>query len=39
MTADDVRVLITDDHPMFRQGLHGLLEALGIDVVGQAESG
>ncbi|REE95600.1 response regulator [Thermomonospora umbrina] len=33
------RVLITDDHPVFRQGLHGLLEALGIDVVGQAESG
>ncbi|HEX2316937.1 MAG TPA: response regulator transcription factor, partial [Thermomonospora sp.] len=33
------RVLITDDHPVFRQGLHGLLEALGIEVVGQAESG
>ncbi|MBA9004254.1 MULTISPECIES: response regulator transcription factor [Thermomonospora] len=34
-----IRVLITDDHPVFRQGLQNLLEALGIEVVGQAESG
>jgi DNA-binding NarL/FixJ family response regulator len=34
-----IRVLITDDHPVFRQGLHGLLEALGVDVVAEAESG
>ena len=34
-----IRVLITDDHPVFRQGLRGLLEALGVEVVGEAESG
>ncbi|GAA4233365.1 response regulator transcription factor [Actinomadura meridiana] len=34
-----IRVLITDDHPVFRQGLKGLLQALGVDVVGEAENG
>lgn len=34
-----IRVLITDDHPVLRQGLRGLLEALGVEVVGEAESG
>ncbi|WP_308104643.1 response regulator transcription factor [Actinocorallia sp. API 0066] len=37
--SDDIRVIIADDHPMFRQGLRALLEALEIGVVGEAESG
>jgi DNA-binding NarL/FixJ family response regulator len=39
MTAEPIRVIITDDHPVFRQGLHGLLEALGVSVVAEADSG
>ncbi|WP_119727751.1 response regulator transcription factor [Thermomonospora amylolytica] len=38
-TADDVRVIITDDHPMYRQGLRALLEALDVNVVAEAGSG
>lgn len=35
-----IRVLIADDHPMFRKGLHGLLESVaGIEVVGEAAEG
>jgi DNA-binding NarL/FixJ family response regulator len=34
-----VRVLIADDHPLFRDGLRSLLEARGIDVVGEARNG
>jgi two-component system response regulator NreC len=34
-----IRVLITDDHLMFRQGLKALLEREGIDVVGEASDG
>jgi DNA-binding NarL/FixJ family response regulator len=34
-----VRVLIADDHPLFRDGLRSLLEARGIDVVGEAING
>ncbi|GAB2836039.1 response regulator transcription factor [Actinocorallia aurea] len=37
--SDDIRVIIADDHPMFRQGLRALLEALEIGVVGEAENG
>ncbi|XRQ12752.1 response regulator [Actinomadura welshii] len=37
--SDNIRVLITDDHPVFRQGLKGLLQALGVEVVGEAENG
>src|SRR4051794_19738727 len=34
-----MRVLIADDHPLFRDGLRSLLEARGIDVVGEARNG
>lgn len=35
--GEPVRVVVIEDHPMFRQGLVGLLDALdGIDVVGEA---
>lgn len=33
------RVIIVDDHPVFRNGVRSLLEASGIDVVGEAASG
>ncbi|WP_019630371.1 response regulator transcription factor [Actinomadura atramentaria] len=40
MTSEAIRVLITDDHPVFRQGLKSLLYALGgIEVVAEAECG
>lgn len=34
-----MRVLIADDHLLFRDGLRSLLEARGIDVVGEASNG
>jgi DNA-binding NarL/FixJ family response regulator len=34
-----LRLLIADDHPLFRDGLRSLLEARGIDVVGEAKNG
>ncbi len=34
-----LRILIADDHPLFRDGLRSLLEARGIDVVGEARNG
>lgn len=35
-----IRVLIADDHPLYRKGLHGLLESVaGIEVVGEANEG
>ena len=34
-----IRVLVIDDHLMFRQGLKALLEREGIDVVGEASDG
>jgi DNA-binding NarL/FixJ family response regulator len=34
-----VRVLIADDHGLFRDGLRSLLEARGIEVVGEARNG
>jgi DNA-binding NarL/FixJ family response regulator len=34
-----MRVLIVDDHPLFRDGLRSLLEVRGIDVVGEATNG
>lgn len=35
----DVRVLIADDHPVFRSGLRALLETAGLEVVGEARDG
>lgn len=34
-----MRVVIADDHALFRDGLRSLLEARGIDVVGEARDG
>jgi DNA-binding NarL/FixJ family response regulator len=34
-----MRVVIADDHPLFRDGLRGLLEVRGIEVVGEARNG
>jgi DNA-binding NarL/FixJ family response regulator len=34
-----MRVLIADDHALFRDGLRSLLEARGIEVVGEAKNG
>jgi len=34
-----VRILIADDHPLFRDGLRSLLEAKGHEVVGEARNG
>src|SRR5262252_1783498 len=34
-----MRVLIADDHPLFRDGLRSLLEMRGIEVVGDARNG
>ena len=35
----DVRVLLVDDHDLFRTGLRNLLEQQGVDIVGEAASG
>ena len=37
--GDPVRVLIVDDHDLFRTGLRNLLEGEGVDVVGEAAGG
>jgi DNA-binding NarL/FixJ family response regulator len=34
-----LRVLVADDHPLFRDGLVTLLQARGIEVIGEASSG
>ncbi len=35
-----IRVLIADDHPLFREGLHGLLDSIAeTEVVGEATTG
>jgi DNA-binding NarL/FixJ family response regulator len=36
---DPARVLIVDDHPMVREGLRGMLDAAGVEVVGEAGTG
>lgn len=35
----DLRVVLVDDHPMFRQGLRTLLEDLGVTVLAEAADG
>lgn len=37
--APPMRLLIADDHPLFRDGLRSLLEARGVEVVGEATNG
>lgn len=40
MDSEKIRVLIADDHPLFRDGMHGLLDSVSdTKVVGEAESG
>src|SRR6202165_26228 len=34
-----MRVLLADDHALFRDGLRSLLEAHGVDVIGEARNG
>jgi DNA-binding NarL/FixJ family response regulator len=37
---NEIRVLIADDHPVFRDGMHGLLDSVpDTEVVGEATSG
>jgi DNA-binding NarL/FixJ family response regulator len=38
-TSERVRVLLVDDHDLFRTGLRNLLEDEGVDVVGEAAAG
>ena len=37
--AESLRVLIVDDHDLFRTGLRNLLEEQGVNIVGEASSG
>lgn len=39
MMIEDLRVVLVDDHPMFRQGLRTLLEDLGVTVLAEAADG
>jgi len=36
---DELRVLVVDDHDLFRHGVRNLLAEQGVDVVGEAENG
>jgi DNA-binding NarL/FixJ family response regulator len=38
-TLEDVRVIVVDDHDLFRTGLKNLLEEQGVNVVGEAPNG
>src|SRR4051812_30981104 len=37
--VDSLRVLIVDDHDLFRTGLRNLLEEQGVEIVGEAATG
>src|SRR5207244_7637884 len=37
--VDSLRVLIVDDHDLFRTGLRNLLEEQGVQITGEASSG
>ncbi len=39
LSDDTLRVVIADDHHFFREGLRGMLEAGGMEVVGEASDG
>ncbi len=39
VTSDTLRVLLVDDHDLFRTGLRNLLEKQGLDIVGEAATG
>jgi DNA-binding NarL/FixJ family response regulator len=40
MDSERIRVLIVDDHPLYRDGMHGLLDSVpDTEVVGEATSG
>jgi DNA-binding NarL/FixJ family response regulator len=39
VAADTLRVLIVDDHDLFRNGLRNLLEGEGVQIVGEAAAG
>lgn len=40
MDSERIRVLIADDHPLFRDGMHGLLDSVpDTEVVGEAKNG
>jgi DNA-binding NarL/FixJ family response regulator len=40
MDSEKIRILIADDHPLFRDGLHGLLDSVpDTEVVGEATDG
>jgi DNA-binding NarL/FixJ family response regulator len=38
-SLEDVRVVVVDDHDLFREGLKNLLEEQGVNVVGEAPNG
>src|SRR5213596_1624178 len=38
-TRDDPRVLLVDDHDLFRTGLRNLLEEQGIQIAGECDNG
>ena len=37
--GSDLRVLLVDDHDLFRTGLRNLLEEQGVQIVGEASNG
>src|SRR5512143_1613241 len=40
MDSEKIRILIADDHPLFRDGMHGLLDSVAeTEVIGEAASG